>query len=173
MSQIYILELENNKFYVGKSNNINYRYLQHLNGKGTEFTKLYQPIKIYKVYNNISEFDEDNYTKLYMKLYGIHNVRGGSYCNIYLTKDEIILLNKELNTINNECYRCGRKSHFIKNCYAKTHINGELLNDYQLNNNYLIDQTENNLYKNTIPYINTAFNNTMSVAKTIYRYFKY
>lgn len=168
MSQIYILELENNKFYVGKTTNLKYRYQQHLNGTGAEFTKLYKPIAIYKTYNNNSEFDEDNYTKLYMKLYGIQNVRGGSYSNINLTKNEIYILNKELHTLNNECYRCGRKSHFIKNCYAKTHINGTLLNDYQLN-----DKTENTLYKQSIPYINTAFNNTMSIAKIVYRYFKY
>lgn len=161
MSQIYILELENNKFYIGNSSNVNKCYEQHLKGLDSEFTKIYKPVKIYKIYNNISEFDEDNYTKLYMKLFGIDNVRGGSYCNIYLTQHQKDLLNIEL---NNACYRCGRVSHFINKCYAKTHINGDLL----INKTNL--KSDNN-YIN--PYINTAFNNTMSIAKTIYRYFKY
>ena len=96
MKLIYVLELENNKYYVGKTHNVEKRFNEHLNGNGSEFTKIYKPMKIYKVYKVLSEFDEDNYTKKYMKIYGIDNVRGGSYCTKDLNKHQINLLNKEL-----------------------------------------------------------------------------
>ena len=161
------MELENNKYYVGKTSRIEERFEKHLNGRGSEFTKKYKPIKIHKVYKELSEFDEDNHTKKYMKIFGIDNVRGGSYCNINLSNQQIDLLNKELCTTNNTCYRCGRDTHFAnlnnntkmicyrcgrythyeRNCYANisfhTHINGRNLND------------------------------TILVAKSIFRYFKY
>ena len=102
-----------------------------------------------------------------MKIFGIDNVRVGSYCNINLSNQQIDLLNKELCTTNNTCYRCcrdthfanlnnntkmicyrcGRDTHYERNCYANisfhTHINGRNLND------------------------------TILVAKSIFRYFKY
>lgn len=193
MKLIYILELENNKFYVGKTSKIEKRFNDHINGQGSEFTKIYKPIKIHKVYKEVSEFDEDNYTKKYMKKFGIDNVRGGTYCNIVLLKHQIDLLNKELCTTNNTCYRCGRDAHFANFCYAKTHINGNDLNGNtqmicyrcgrdthydrdcyanthvdgsNLNYNGLISQFGNIS-------INITIDNTISVAKSIYRYFKY
>jgi predicted GIY-YIG superfamily endonuclease len=33
---IYILELQNNKYYVGKTNNINFRFEQHFNSAGSQ-----------------------------------------------------------------------------------------------------------------------------------------
>jgi hypothetical protein len=149
-----------------------------------------------------------------MKLFGIDNVRGGTYCNVVLSKHQIDLLNKELCTTSNTCYRCGRNTHYANNCYATTHINGNVLsnitcyrcgrNTHYANNCYatthingdsLSDNIENNLYSNTnnsINYnslitqfkslsindtiynnINDTFSNTVSVVKSIYRYFKY
>ena len=46
---IYILKLSNNKYYIGKSNNIFIRYRQHLNGNGSFWTKKYKPLYIEKI----------------------------------------------------------------------------------------------------------------------------
>ena len=185
MKLIYILELENNKFYVGKTSKIEKRFNDHINGQGSEFTKIYKPIQIYKIYKELSEFDEDNYTKKYMKLFGIDNVRGGTYCNVVLSKHQIDLLNKELCTTNNTCYRCGRDTHYANNCYANTHINGTILSNKIENNIYskvnnsinynsLITQFKSLSINDTIyNNINDTFSNTVSVVKSIYRYFKY
>ena len=43
---IYILELQENKFYVGKTNNPNFRLNRHFNSNGSVWTKKYKPIKV-------------------------------------------------------------------------------------------------------------------------------
>ena len=63
---IYILLLKNNKYYIGKSNNVEKRFSDHLNDNGSTWTKLYKPIKIIKTIHNCNNFDEDKYTKEYM-----------------------------------------------------------------------------------------------------------
>lgn len=42
----------------------------------------------------------------------------------------IIVNNKSAHkSTRGACFRCGRKSHWISNCYAKSHINGDSLVD--------------------------------------------
>ena len=76
---IYILKLSNNKYYIGKSNNIFIRYRQHLNGNGSFWTKKYKPLYIERLIEDCDDYDEDKYVKIYMNMYGIDNVRGGKY----------------------------------------------------------------------------------------------
>lgn len=76
---IYILELENNKYYIGRSNDPNNRIYKHFSNRGSTWTKLYKPLNIMKTYNNCDIFDEDKYTIQLMSIYGIDNVRGGSF----------------------------------------------------------------------------------------------
>lgn len=51
--KIYILKLSNSKWYIGKTNNINKRFKQHIDNKylGSSWTNLYKPIKIEKKIN--------------------------------------------------------------------------------------------------------------------------
>ena len=46
LSMVYVLELENNKFYIGYSENVNNRLLNHFNGGGSTWTKLHKPVKL-------------------------------------------------------------------------------------------------------------------------------
>lgn len=80
-----------------------------------------------KTIKSISHFDEDKYVKEYMSKYGIDNVRGGTYSNIDLDDNCIAVLEKEIRHSKNECMRCGRDTHFIKDCYAKTDIDGKII----------------------------------------------
>ena len=91
---IYILELENKKYYVGKTTNPDFRLEQHFNSSGSQWTKKYKPIKILELKPNCDDYDEDKYTKIYMDKYGINNVRGGSYVQIKLDKVTIESLEK-------------------------------------------------------------------------------
>lgn len=51
-----------------------------------------------------------------MAIYGIDNVRGGSYNQEELNGETITFLKNELRTSNNECYKCGSTSHFASEC---------------------------------------------------------
>ena len=73
--------------------------------------------------------DEDKYTKIYMRKYGIERVRGGSYTMIDLPDYKSRALRDEICTADNLCFRCMRKGHFGNHCNAKTMANGTLIND--------------------------------------------
>ena len=124
---IYVLKLESGKYYIGKSNDIHKRFQQHLNGIGSSWTKKYKPLKIEKIINNTSPFDEDKVTKELMDKYGIDNVRGGSYSNIELSDFQIETIKTEIWGATDLCSQCGHKGHFIKDCYAKIDVFGKSL----------------------------------------------
>jgi len=124
-TNIYILKLISNKFYVGKSQNPIKRFLEHINGKGSTWTTKYKPKEIFKIIPNASPFDEDRYVKEYMNEYGIENVRGGSYVKEVLDDIEKYTIKKEIRIATNCCLKCGRKGHFVKNCFANTDVDGE------------------------------------------------
>jgi predicted GIY-YIG superfamily endonuclease len=117
MVNIYVLELKNGKYYVGKTNrDIRDRFNEHLLGQGSEWTKKYKVIKVVEIIENQDNFDEDKITKKYMSIYGIDNVRGGSYVSINLMDYQIECLKKELNSSQDKCFKCGNYGHFANNC---------------------------------------------------------
>ena len=95
---------------------VNERYQEHIDGVGSFWTKKYKPLYLIKKIENSSPFDEDRYVKEYMAIYGIENVRGGSYNQEELNNETIKFLRNELRTSNNECYKCGSTSHFVNEC---------------------------------------------------------
>jgi predicted GIY-YIG superfamily endonuclease len=112
---IYNLELENEKYYVGRSLIPKERILKHFQEKGSEWTKLHKPIKIlYQVKGD--EFDEEKHTLIAMEKYGIDNVRGGSYCKVKLTQNDKDKALQTIRSITDKCYKCGKKGHFAKDC---------------------------------------------------------
>lgn len=112
---IYVLKCQNDKYYVGRTIRPLSRYREHLQGKGSEWTRLYPVIK--KVHEIEGDnFDEDKITKMYMMKYGIENVRGGSYSNIILSQDQINCLTKEIRNASDACFHCGSTSHYARHC---------------------------------------------------------
>jgi predicted GIY-YIG superfamily endonuclease len=49
MTNIYILKLEHNKYYIGKTNNVNKRLNDHMSNNGSQWTKKYKPITPLKI----------------------------------------------------------------------------------------------------------------------------
>jgi len=121
-TNIYVLRLEGGRYYIGKSNDITKRYKEHLNGSGSAWTRKYKPISLVRTIPNASPFDEDKWTKEYMSIFGIQNVRGGSYVQLELEASQIEVLKMEIRGANDKCTRCGREGHFIKDCHAKTEV---------------------------------------------------
>ena len=92
--QVYVLKLENSKYFVGHT-----KTTKNLPGQieklNIAWLKKNPYIKILKIYNNCDKFDVDKYTKKYMELYGIENVRGGSYYHMKLHQNILKQLEKE------------------------------------------------------------------------------
>ena len=112
---IYTLELENNKIYVGRSKLPKQRIIKHFSDSDCEWTKKHKPTRILSQIKG-DEFDEEKYTLLAMEKYGIENVRGGSYCKVKLSKNDMDKALQTIRSLTDKCYSCGEKGHFSKNC---------------------------------------------------------
>lgn len=116
---IYILRLDDNKYYVGKTKDLFRRFDEHRSGNGASWTRRHKPIFVERVIENASPFDEDKYVKEYMCKHGIANVRGGVYVTDRLTEQQIETLVTEIRGASDVCLRCGSADHFISNCRLK------------------------------------------------------
>ena len=82
---IYLMELQNGKYYVGKTKNFERRMDQHQTKFGAAFTKLHGPSKLSTSLMQVqtcSAGEETKNTLKYMISHGINNVRGAEYCQI-------------------------------------------------------------------------------------------
>merc|ERR1712096_14277 len=113
---VYVLKLQHGKWYVGKATDVDARFLEHKNGKGAAWTLIHPPISIFQRISDADRFEEDTVTKKYMSKFGIENVRGGSYCQVFLSRREIKMLQRELDTANDRCFRCHSSDHFLSDC---------------------------------------------------------
>jgi predicted GIY-YIG superfamily endonuclease len=121
MVLIYVLQLRMNKWYIGKANDNHpeHRLEEHFTKNGSDYTKIYPPIKVFEVYPNSSHSDENKITLEYMEKYGIDNVRGGAFCQINLDQPTINFIEKMLQTSGDLCFGCGKRGHFLKQCSRK------------------------------------------------------
>lgn len=128
--KVYILELEHNKVYVGKSVNISRRLLQHRAGKGegAAFTKLFKPTgKFLPRLGTVSgsgEAAERDETLRYMFLRGVANVRGWKYTQTHMNNVSLRNAEMEIRACLDLCWRCGRKGHMLKQCKEKLDRSG-------------------------------------------------
>jgi predicted GIY-YIG superfamily endonuclease len=117
---IYVLKLESNKYYVGKTTlPVEERFYQHKSGKGAEWTKKFRPLKIVFKQREKTSFSEDTMVKEYMKKYGIDNVRGGSYSQLVLDPGQEEALRREIRHSDGCCLACGLPGHLVKYCPKK------------------------------------------------------
>lgn len=116
---VYVLRLEEGKWYIGSTTNMEKRYEQHKNGEGCDWTRKYPPKRIAALYSGCTLFDEDKCTKISMAKFGIENVRGGAYCSVILSRETIVHLERELIHSSRKCYCCKKEGHLSSNCPDK------------------------------------------------------
>lgn len=149
MYKVYVLKLENGKYFIGYCKTLR-NIWEQLENKGLKWLKKNPYIKILKVYNNCDKYDVDKYTKKYMEAYGIENVRGGTYYSVKLSDEIIKQIGEEFKIeerdlyknvdkndsdediikdsfdkiesefeIINKCARCGSNEHYSYECYVE------------------------------------------------------
>lgn len=128
-TNLYVLRLAGGRYYVGKAANLENRIAQHMDGRGSAWTRKYAPVSVVEKRRNASPFEEDSLTLEYMSKYGVDKVRGGSYVEISLNDEQKADLEKKIRSATDACTRCGRKGHFISSCYARTDAKGNELEE--------------------------------------------
>lgn len=156
MVTIFVLELINNKYFVGNSEDKDFTLNSYFNENDNEWTRKYKPICVKELIKNCDIIDKNKYVFEYMAKYGVINVRGGDYSQINLNKIQRSKINEMLIDNQNNCYICGNKNHTSQNC--SKFCDWELCNDINDDHNYNTSNYQNNiLIKKNINFINTEY----------------
>jgi len=117
-SGVYRLQLSDNKYYIGKSQNIERRIWCHLNDNGSVWTKNYNVIDRMSLLTDCkdSKLWELEETLENMNLYGIDNVRGSNFSQLILSNEEKIKAAQLYCEMYDLCISCGSNNHFVKDC---------------------------------------------------------
>lgn len=98
----YVFKLENGKYYVGTTENVQSCYEQHKNDNSNGSINLSKPVEIISQEQTKSKMDEYNTLLDYMDKYGVANVRGCQYQTTNMGSCEAIELQKTLMYLNNK-----------------------------------------------------------------------
>lgn len=85
---VYVLSLENGKYYVGYTSNLKNRLVAHFNGTGPKYTRVYRVISVVNVYRGYKEESSKECVSMINK-YGKDNVTG--YIGLTSIGKELIL----------------------------------------------------------------------------------
>lgn len=124
---VYVLELENEKYYVGHTKETDLkRIMDHGNtSSSAQWTKRHKPKRLVRLFPG-STLDEDRITLHAMEVYGWTNVRGGKWCRVDLVHPPKEL---ERNSVLDQkfCTRCERAGHDETICLYPVDIEGDVI----------------------------------------------
>lgn len=86
---IYVLQLVDDRYYVGRTGNILRRIQEHFTGCGALYTMKFKPLKLIEVTEELKNTDEKNKTLEIMNKYGWEKVRGAHWCSLEIKKPNI------------------------------------------------------------------------------------
>lgn len=141
MVKIYALRLENRKWYIGKSDQPIVRIQQHRDNPHVQWIRQHPVIDIDMVIEG-DDFDEDKYTLKYMARYGVENVRGGTFSQPQLTHENMVLLHRQIASIEDRCFICRNIGHFTSECPYKNSTSN-INSNVRPNSGTLSDQSIN------------------------------
>ena len=117
---VYVLRLQKNRYYVGRTTDVNRRFQEHKKGgaKSAVWTREYKPIGTgpMAVFKSERKYDEHMYTLLFMSRFGINNVRGSVYSQLVLPTTTMSLIRDLLSSVDDLCYVCGSAEHMATDC---------------------------------------------------------
>ncbi len=129
---LYVLECEQKRFYIGAAERRRAvkELVQHREGKhAAKWTRKYKGLTLLSTVLLAYPEQTTIETERLMQIKGIQNVRGGDYNDIQLTPFQLRRIKRKFKWKTNACRKCGRTSHIITNCKAKTFVNGEMFSD--------------------------------------------
>jgi len=107
MEYIYILKCQKDKYYIGKTYNVQIEYNEHLDGSFCDFTKEFKPCDI----EGIFEID----TNIALELVIAKYVKKYDKKNIAFLETDAKAIKKLLKQINDNCI-CESKEHWLDSC---------------------------------------------------------
>jgi hypothetical protein len=126
---VYVLRCSGDKFYVGKSRDVQRRFLQHVKlgsqseepgdekmGAGSAWTSRHEPLQIVRSFPMQTPHDEETTTIDLMSEKGIDNVRGGPFCAVDLPMHQLLTLRQRVAALRDVCYICGQEGHYAAKC---------------------------------------------------------
>ena len=134
MPKLYVLRLLNGKWYCGKSSELEARLSQHEDGRcGSAWTKKHgflrkdaevpwpPPGRGYSGDATVWQRDGDGFNEIeetsrLMAAHGIDNVRGGPWCRIMLTIDDVRQIKHLIASAEDRCYLCDGP-HLCSECH--------------------------------------------------------
>ena len=116
MYTVYALELENYRFYIGRTKTQEFDVNTILDRPNIEWTIKNKPLRVMEIIKNCDELEENKCVIKYMNFYGIDFVRGGSFSDMILSDNTITYIVNVIMGSNYNCYRCREKGHIMKFC---------------------------------------------------------
>jgi hypothetical protein len=119
-SGVYVLRLDKDRYYVGKSDNVDKRIYEHFHlGGGAAWTKKYKPLeRLHPITPTITDLEsfERAETLDRMWQHGVENVRGWQYTSQKFTEFEYESIFRQMCERKDLCRKCGGAGHMISSC---------------------------------------------------------
>ena len=130
-SGVYVIKLQNNKYYVGSSDNILDRIDKHISNEySSAWVKLHSFSSIFAIYpvdtqttHILLDLEENVLTDMICK-FGIDNVRGGSLSSPLLSITDREAMLKIVTHRKDSCLKCGQNGHYMNSCPNNDENNG-------------------------------------------------
>lgn len=116
---VYVLELEQGRYYIGSTWNVDKRFAEHVQGTGSEWTRKFVPLRILTVYEDVGRHFETGLVLEWMQTKGVERVRGGPFCAVDLSPQLLETIRYLLRAGSNSCLECGASDHFAAQCPLK------------------------------------------------------
>ena len=92
---MYFVSLEEEKMFLHVDGKEEEKQIIEKVQKTYPFAQIYNPKKVVFILEIKDLYDVDKHVKMFMHMFGVNNTRGGSYCDVILSDDEINCIEKE------------------------------------------------------------------------------